>query len=158
MPREADVAELASFFRFQSRFEGPVGTENAVGVSGANDFMELEEVDRVRLQSAERFVNLPCSHILHLAVNLGHQENSLPVTIPQGLTHAHFAFAVVIVPTIIEKIDALIDGGSNDANALPFVFLGADMVTAQAHKRHLLATASQRAVRHLACPGAGRRS
>src|SRR5208337_2098960 len=49
MPCESDIAELAGLFRLQSRFERAVGAENAVGVTRANDFMKLDEVDHIRL-------------------------------------------------------------------------------------------------------------
>src|SRR5437773_242645 len=53
-----------------------------------------------------------------LPVDLGHQESSLPVTVPEGLSHPDLAPPLIVVPGVVEEIDARVDRGSDDADAL----------------------------------------
>ena len=52
------------------------------------------------------------------AVDLGHQEHFLAVAVPQGLAHADLALAVVVVPAVVHEVDAVVDGGADDPDAL----------------------------------------
>jgi len=46
---EADVANLARFLRGHHRFKTSARAKDAGGIAGANDFMELEQVEMVGL-------------------------------------------------------------------------------------------------------------
>ena len=100
----------------------------------------------IGLQPAERFVDLLGRARLGVAVNLGHQECFLPIPVLQRFPHADFAVAAVVVPAIVEEIDALIEGGANDADAFLLVALHADVVTAKPDAGDFFACVSQSAV------------
>src|SRR5438034_2558466 len=53
-----------------------------------------------------------------LPIHLGHQESSLAVPVPEGLSHLDLAPPLIVVPGVVEEIDARIDRGADDADAL----------------------------------------
>src|SRR5204862_6057604 len=53
-----------------------------------------------------------------LPIDLGHQESSLAVPVPEGLSHLDLAPPLIVVPGVVEEIDARIDRGADDADAL----------------------------------------
>src|SRR6266852_8811057 len=108
--------------------------------------VELQEIDGIGLEAPQRLVNLAGCAFAGAGVKLGHQESLLAVSVAQGLAHADFAGAAVIVPAVIEEIDAFIERGANDANAFLLVALTAEMVSTQADAGHVLAGVAQRAV------------
>src|SRR4029077_1205822 len=73
---------------------------------------------------------------------------ALPIAVAQRLAHAHFAFAAVVVPAVVQKIDSVVQRRSNDADAFLLVFLIPYVIPAQPHHRNLFARASQRPPRH----------
>jgi hypothetical protein len=167
---EADEAHLARFLGRQDRLQRPARGEDPVGVLQPDDLVELQQVDHVGLQPPEGLVELLGGGLPGPAVDLGHQEDLLAVAVAQGLAHADFAAAVVIVPAVVHEGDAGVDGGADDLDAVLLVLLPADMVAAQADDRHLLPGPAQRAIAHVAAdrllgplqvarigrPGAGR--
>ncbi len=68
------------------------------------------------------------------AIDLGHQKGFLAITIAQRSAHSNFAFSVVVVPAVVEKIDSFIDPGANDANALVRVALFAQVIPAESDR------------------------
>ena len=147
---KADVADLAGFLGRDGRFERAARAEDPVGVAHADDLVELHEVNGVHLEPAQALINLFGRHVLHLAVELGHQENLLAVAILERLAHADFADAVVVVPAVVHEVDAVVDGSADDADALLLVTLHADVKTAETDEGDLFSAAPQRAVRHFA--------
>src|SRR5215468_9901303 len=61
--------------------------------------------------------------------------------------------AVVVVPGVVEKIDASVDSRANNANTLLLVFLHAEVVAAESDHRYLLACAAERSPGY--APGLG---
>src|SRR5437762_11990284 len=53
-----------------------------------------------------------------LPIDLGHQESSLAVPVPEGLSHSDLAPPLIVVPGVVEEIDARVDRGADDAEAL----------------------------------------
>src|SRR5216117_181684 len=53
-----------------------------------------------------------------LPIDLGHQESSLPVAVTEGLSHSDLAPPLIVVPGVVEEIDARVDRGADDADAL----------------------------------------
>src|SRR5947207_14423708 len=53
-----------------------------------------------------------------LPIDLGHQESSLAVPVPEGLSHLDLARPLIVVPGVVEEIDARVDRGADDADAL----------------------------------------
>src|SRR5713226_9150621 len=113
--RETDVADRAGVLRLERRLDRPSLGENPVRVLHPNDLVELQEVDDVRLEPSERLLDLPGGRRPRLPVDLGHQEGSLPVAVPEGLPHSDLAPPVVVVPGVVEEIEARVDRGADYA-------------------------------------------
>ena len=54
----------------------------------------------------------------------------LPIAVAQRLAHAHFAFAAVVIPAVVQKIDPVIDRRANDLDAFLLILLRADVIPA----------------------------
>ena len=81
-----------------------------------NDFVELDQIDDVGLQSPERLLQLKVVSRFGSAIHLRHQENLAAIAVVQCLTHADFANSVVVVPAIVHKGNAAIDCSSHQAH------------------------------------------
>ncbi len=125
---EADVAQLARFFCFQEHLVGAVFVEDAVRVFEADDFMVLDEIDAVGLEPAKGFVQLPLRFPPGAAVDFGHEEYLVPVSVAERLPHAHFADTTVVVPGVVHEVDAVVHGGMHDADSELFVEHGQSQV------------------------------
>ena len=97
----------------------------------ANHFMELEQIDLIRLQPSQGFIELCRSSGFVPAVDLGHQEGFLAIAIAQGFAHSNFALSTVVVPAVIEEVDPFIDSRANNANALFGIALLAEVVPSE---------------------------
>src|SRR5690242_16437044 len=148
MPGEANIAHLPRFLGFEHGFHTATLAENAIRITVPNDLMELHEIDMVRLKSPKRFVNLGGCSFLGSAIDFAHQECLLPVPVTQSLAHTNFTRAIVVVPTIVEEVDAVIDSCPNNSNALLFGGLAANVIATQPNHRHFLASSAQGAIRH----------
>src|SRR5882762_8002060 len=148
VPGEADVADLALLLGRQHSFHPTARSEDAYGIAFANYLVKLQQVDVVGLQSAKRLIQLLGSGLLSLAIDLGHQERLLTVTVAQRLAHANLALPIVIVPAVVEEVDAGIERRADDANALLLIGLHADVVAAEAHNGNFLAGTAERATRN----------
>src|SRR5437879_10120787 len=67
--RETYVTDFAGLFRLLHGFYCAAWGEDAVRVFSADDFVELHEVHMIRLQTFERFVDLPGGQIPGLTVD-----------------------------------------------------------------------------------------
>ena len=153
---EADVADFAGFLGGNHGFHGAASGKDAVGIFHADDFMVLEEVDAVGLEALEGFVDLFCGVGAGAAVDLGHEEDFGAVAIAQGLAHADFGAAVMVIPAVVHEGDAAIYGGADDFDSFGLVFRLADVESAEADGGNLLAGAAEGADEHVAtaCLGA----
>ena len=102
VPGEADVAELPRLLGLEQRLHRPF-IEEAVRVFHADHLVILHQIDVVGLEALERFIDLPGGGGLGAPVELGHEEDLLPVAVAQRLTHQHFALAVHVVPGIVQE-------------------------------------------------------
>ena len=116
------------------------------GIVVANHFVKLQQIDGVGLQAAQGLVDLPGRALAGAAIDLGHEERFLAVSIAQGLAHADFAGAAVVVPAVVEEVDAFVEGGADDANALLLVLLAAEVISAESDAGHVLAGVAQCAI------------
>src|SRR5438552_1823912 len=116
--REPDVADPPCIPRLERCLDRPALSKNPVRILRPNDLVELQEIDYIRLESLERLLDLPGGRGPRLAVDLGHQKSSLAVAVPKGFPHADLAPPLVVVPGVVEEIDARVDRGSDDAKAL----------------------------------------
>src|ERR1700748_1038105 len=153
---EADVADLARLLRLLEDIDDIAGTEGLRGIARADDFVDLEQVDVVGFEAAKGVFELLLCGGGGAAVDLGHEEGFLPVAILERKTHAALAFAIVVVPAVVEEVDAGIESGADDTYALLLRDVGAaDMVTAEADDGDGLAGAAEGAARNLAGSGNG---
>src|SRR5580692_788784 len=146
---ESDVTDLACLLRVQNSFQCSSGSKNTVRVGVANYLVELEEIDSVSLKAPQRVVDLIGSSGLGASVDLGHEESLLAVTIAQRVAHADFTLTAIVIPAVVEKIDALIETGANDANAFLGICLFAKMIAPKANERDFLSAAAQRSIRNV---------
>src|SRR5688572_21974295 len=77
----------------------------------------LHEVDAVGCQAPKGLAELSRRLGLGSTIDLGHQKDSVPVPIAKRFAHARFTRALVVVPAVIQEIDAAVDGSANDADA-----------------------------------------
>src|SRR5882757_380877 len=103
--------------------DGPAGPKNDIRIVETNDFMKLQQIDHIRLQAAQRLLNLPGSGVLISAIDLCHQEDLLPVTIAEGLAHPDLADTAVVIPAVIHEGDTAIDRAAQQLDALVWVLL-----------------------------------
>src|ERR1700737_2165758 len=116
VPGESDEPDLARLLSIDERAVGDLLVENAMRIFIAEDLVMLDEIDPVGLQSAQRLVQLPRRRFPRPAVDLCHDERLLPVAVTESSPHPPLAGTQVIVPAVIEEIDASIDGGPHDSN------------------------------------------
>src|SRR5204863_3091521 len=64
----------------------------------------------------------------------------------QRLSHAHFALAIVVVPAVVEEVDAVVERRANNSDALLLIMLRAEVVSANPDHRHPLAGVSEGAI------------
>ena len=93
--------------------------------------MELEQIDSVSLQAAERLVDLGRGGCLCAPIDLGHEKRLLPIAVAQRVAHADFTLAAVVAPAVVEKIDSFIETRSHDANTLLGIRLVPKMVATE---------------------------
>lgn len=149
---EADIAQLALLARLQHRLERAAIGEHPAGIVGADDLVELQQVEVVGLQTRQRRLDLAHRRLRGAAVDLGHQEDLAAVAfLRQRAAEPDLAFPAIIVPAIVAKVDAGIETGMHHADGLVVVHparLG-QVVPAHADKRHRLAGSPQRAILHV---------
>src|SRR6266446_4305028 len=150
--READVADLARLLRLQDGLHPSAYGKNAIRVRVANHFMELEKIDPLSLKAAQRLVDLTGSSGFGAPVDLGHQKCFLAITVAQRVAHADFTLAAVVVPAVVEKIDAFIEARADDTNAFLGIRLIAKMIATEPNERDFFFGAAQGSVRN-AVPG-----
>src|ERR1700687_3246943 len=150
--READEADFTRLLRLQDGFHPSAFGKNAIRIGVANDFVELEQIDPVSLKAAQRLVDLTRGRSFGASVNLGHQKRFLAVTVTQRVAHADFALPAVVVPAVVEEIDALVEACADDANAFLRIDLIAKVIATEPDERDLLSAAAQRSIRN-AIPG-----
>jgi len=152
MTREADVAALSRFLRGLDRFHRAAFGEDPVGVLEPDHFVDLEQVDVVRPQPLQGLVDLPRRVLVRAAVDLGHEEDLVAEPL-EGLPHAQFADAVVVVPAVVHESDACIDGGADDPDRVGFLVDRAEVVAADADEGDAIARAAEAAVPHVTRDG-----
>src|SRR5947208_8188789 len=143
--RETDIADPPRIPRLEGGLDRPALSEDPVRILPPNDLVELQEIDDVYLESLERLLDLPGGCGPCLAVDLGHQESSLAVAVPKGFPHADLAPPIVVVPGVVEEIDACVNRRPDDAKALRLREVRrAEVEPAEADRGHPLARAAER--------------
>ena len=76
----------------------------------------LDQIDVVDTEATQRFVELFARLLPGSSIDLGHHKRPLAVAVTQRLANAFFTRAIVVVPGVVEEVNAAIEGGTNDAN------------------------------------------
>jgi hypothetical protein len=77
------------------------------------------------------------------------------ITVFERLAHADFTLAFVVIPTVVEKSDAVVNRSSHDPHTFVCVADQAEVKAAYANGRNLLAGSPERAVRNITVTIAG---
>src|ERR1700730_13016125 len=149
---ETDESDLASLLRLQDCLHPSAFGKYAIWVGLANHFMKLQQVDAISLEPPQRVVDLTSSGGFGASVDLGHQKRFLAVSVAQRVAHTDFTLAAVVVPAVVEKIDALIEARTDDANPFLRIRLVAQMIATEPYERNFFAAATQGSIRN-ALPG-----
>jgi hypothetical protein len=80
---------------------------------------------------------------LRAPIELRHKKDLVAVSVAQRLSHADFAGATIVVPTVVHEGDASIDGAADESDAFLFIGLFADVIATETDGRYLLAGASK---------------
>ena len=140
---ETDVADLAFFPSFESGLHTAL-LKHPIRIVVVVVLVELPEINVVGLEAAQAFFEIAlAAGVVALAV-LGHQEDLLAVTVGgEGVAHDFLGATVVIVPSVVEEVDALIDRAVHDAVGFLLVLDRADVPAAEANDRDLLVGAPE---------------
>ena len=148
VPGKTDVTNLAGLLRLQHRLHRPALGENPVRDLPGVRFHGTAADQSSPSAAAAGFLDLLRRQRLRATVNLGHQKNLLAITVAQRLAHALLARAAVVIPAVVHERDAAVHRRPDQLDALLLVALDADVITAQADGRNLLAGPPQRPVNH----------
>src|ERR1017187_65274 len=132
MAGKTDVADLSGLPGIHHGFDRAPGGKDSVRVFQSDDLMQLHQINSIRLQPLQGFINLPRGRRLGAAVALGHEKYFLAVAVTQGLPHANFAGPAIVIPAVVHEGDPLINGLPDNGYALHLVSLFADVKTTQA--------------------------
>jgi hypothetical protein len=146
---EADVANFARLPCFLNSFDGPTGSEDSIWIVEANNLMELQEINHIRLQAPQRLLNLSGSGVLIPAIDLCRQENLLSITIAECLAHPVLADTSVVIPAVIHQSDTAIDCRAKQTDALIGVLLFPKVIAAYADCRNTFTGAAKFAINHM---------
>src|SRR5207248_10416376 len=100
-PGEPDVADLSGAPGVEHRLLRPTGGEDSVGILEPDHLMVLHQVDAVRLEPAERLVDLARRRVPRPAVDLRHEEDPVAVPVAERFAHPDLARAAVVVPGVV---------------------------------------------------------
>src|SRR6266536_3195102 len=97
----------------------------------------------------QRFIKLPGSLLFRASINLSHHKSTFAVTVAQRFARAYLARAVVVIPTVVEEVNASIDARTNNANCQLFVnSFQSEMPAAYSYCRHLFSSAAKCSKNH----------
>ena len=138
---ETDVSNLAGLFGFDGCLDPP-SFEHPIGIIVVVDFMELPQVQMVRLKAAKTVLQaLHRPSVVALAV-LGHEKHLVASsTLCQGFPHYLLAQATRIFPSRVEEGDPLVNRRVHhvDRRGLVFGSHRSHVSAAQAENRDLFA-------------------
>src|SRR5437773_3747676 len=104
----------------------------------------LHQVDIVDIQATQRFIKLLSSLFFVSPIDLGHHKSTVAVAVAQSLTHAFLALAFVVVPGVVEEVNAAIHRLSNNTDRQLLVdVLKAEMPAAHSNRGNLFSGAAQ---------------
>jgi hypothetical protein len=96
VPSESYKPDLTRSFGLFQRLQRPARRKETVRILQSDILVKLHQVDMVRLQPPQRLVDLSRRRFLGAAVELRHQEDLFPASVPKRLAHHHFALSTVV--------------------------------------------------------------
>src|ERR1700730_14192378 len=118
MSGKTDMPDLACLSRLQHRFLRSPFRENSVRIFHAYDLVMLHQIDMIRLEPLQRFIDLAFSLLLGASVDLRHQKYFGAIAVSQGFAHADLAVASIVIPAIVHESDTLVDRTPDDSDAI----------------------------------------
>ena len=108
--------------------------------------MNLPQIEVIGPQAPQRFVELAHGDrgVASVRADFGHQEDRLPA-IGDRPSHPAFAFSFVILPCVVEEVDAGVDRFVHDPYGLGVRFGFAEMIAAEADDRNQVGMPRKRA-------------
>src|SRR6266550_3298046 len=83
------------------------------------------------------------------AINLGHDKRFFTVAVAQSFAHPNLTSALVVVPAVVQKIDAAIQSLSDDADRQLFIDMTqSKMPAAYTNRRNFLTCAAKCSIDH----------
>ena len=123
MTRETDISNLSGIARFNGCAH-PAPLENPFRIVIVIAFVEHPQIEVIRPEAPQTvFETGHGTGVIPLTV-LRHEENLLALPV-HGERAAHHLFgeAVVIIPGVIEEVNAFADGGVHESNGVGFGML-----------------------------------
>src|SRR5213595_1549970 len=107
---ESNVTKLPSFARFNQRGIRSFRVKDTMWIVKPDNFMMLDQIDVVDSKATQRFFKLFARLLLGPSIDLGHHKRTVAVAVTQCPAHAFFTRAIVVVPGVVEEVNASIDG------------------------------------------------
>src|ERR1044072_1760521 len=98
MSGKTNVANLPSITCFDQSCVCTFLVANSMWVLKTQYLVVLDQIDHVYVQTLNRLIKLACGLFFRTTINLSHQENLFPVTIPKRLAHSNLTGSLVVVP------------------------------------------------------------
>ena len=147
---EADVTDLARFFGIEHGLKVRCPLQRTGRDPQAGYFLvKLNQVDMAGLETLQRLVDLPGGGSLGPAIELSHEKGLLAIAVAESFSHADFALSVVVIPAIIEEIDAAIERGPDDGDADLGILRTADVMAPEANGGDFLAGVAELPIGHV---------
>ena len=112
-PWKADVTNFPRLFSFAESFDDSAFSKVPFGIIIVYAFfVDLPQIKMICLGAPQRFIELPHGNgnaHCGVSINLRHQEYLVTKSLKR-LSHPFLAFAVMVVPGVVEKVHARVDG------------------------------------------------
>ena len=130
----------------------------ALGIVVVDALVNLPEIEMVGPQAPQRFVELAHRDlgVASVRADLGHQEHRVPAILDRA-SHSPLALAVVILPGVVEEVDAGVDRFVNDPNRLGDGPGFAEVIAAESEDGHQVAMPAKQSALDRAVAGRRRR-
>src|SRR5579859_6873410 len=145
---ETDEADFSRLPSRDERLERATSRNGALGIGGANDFVNLNQIDNVGLETYEALIDLFRRGVGVVAIDFRHEKDALAITVAEGVPHLDLGLAERVVPAIIHERDAGVDRGSDDPERLGRTGCAHDVRSAESDCTYLLTGLAQHSIFH----------
>ena len=106
MAGEADIPNLAGIACLHKCGVGSFIIKDAMRIFVPQNFMMLDEIDALDLQTLKRFIQLPGRFLLRTAIDFRHDKCLFAVAIAKRFAHADLARPFVVIPAVVQEVNA----------------------------------------------------